>query len=113
LQLATTPLELIQPSLFNLVKCYLDGFPEIIAARPDYLNRVIQFAGLSLIHRVEITIQVDRVFGNHGIMLLQVAKQLLCTPQAAMKTLFGNNFVGVASLFAERLEEKENRLVTT
>jgi hypothetical protein len=120
LQLATTPLELIQPSLFSLVESYLDGFPEIIAARPDYLDRAIQFAGLSLIHRVEITIQVDRVFGNHGIMLLQVAKQLLCTPQAAMKTLFGNNFVGgsgafalaIASLFAERLEEKENRLLT-
>jgi hypothetical protein len=92
LQLATTPLELIQPSLFNLVKSYLDGFPEIIAARPDYLDRAIQFAGLSLIHRVEINIQVDRIFGNHGIVLLQVAKQLLCTPQAAMKTLFGNNF---------------------
>lgn len=92
LQLATTPLELIQPSLFSLVECYLDGFPEILTARPDYLNRAIQFAGLSLIHRVEIIIQVDRVFGNHGIVLLQVAKQLLCTPQAAMKTLFGNNF---------------------
>jgi hypothetical protein len=128
LQLATTPLELIQPSLFSLVESYLEGFPEIIAARPDYLDRAIQFAGLSLIHRVEITIQVDRIFGNHGIMLLQVAKQLLCTPQAAMKTLFGNDFVGVASLFsfrrgsanAERLvrgasasaEEKENRLIT-
>jgi hypothetical protein len=92
LQLATTPLESIQPSLFSLVESYLDGFPEIVAARPDYLDRAIQFAGLSLIHRVEIIIQVDRVFGNHGIVLLQVAKQLLCTPQAAMKTLFGNNF---------------------
>jgi Phosphotransferase enzyme family len=91
LQLATTPLELIQPSLFSLVESYLDGFPEIVIARPDYLDRAIQFAGLSLIHRVEITIQVDRVFGNHGIMLLQVAKQLLCTPQAAMQTLFGHN----------------------
>lgn len=113
LQLATTPLELIQPSLFSLVESYLEGFPEIVIARPDYLDRAIQFAGLSLIHRVEITIQVDRVFGNHGIMLLQVAKQLLCTPQAAMQTLFGNNFVGVASLFAKRLpQQKENRLVT-
>jgi Phosphotransferase enzyme family len=92
LQLATTPLESIQPSLFSLVESYLVGFPEIVAARPDYLDRAIQFAGLSLIHRVEIIIQVDRLFGNHEIMLLQVAKQLLCTPQAAMKTLFGNKF---------------------
>ncbi len=100
LQLATTPLELIQPSLFSLVESYLEGFPEIIAARPDYLDRAIQFAGLSLIHRVEITIQAERIFGNHGIMLLQVAKQLLCTPQAAMKTLFGNDFVGGSGAFA-------------
>jgi Phosphotransferase enzyme family len=92
LQLATTPLESIQPSLFGLVESYLDGFPEIVASRPDYLDRAIQFAGLSLIHRVEIIIQVDRIFGNHEIILLQVAKQLLCTPQAAMKTLFGNKF---------------------
>jgi serine/threonine protein kinase len=92
LQLATTPLELLQPSLFSLVQAYLAGFPEISTARPDYLNRAIQFAGLALIQRIEITIEVDRVFGNHGIIMLQVAKQLLCTPQAAMNTLFGSKF---------------------
>ena len=75
LQLATTPLELIQPSLFSLVESYLDGFPEILTTRPDYLNRAIQFAGLSLINRVEIIIQVDRVFGNHEIVLLQVDRK--------------------------------------
>jgi 5-methylthioribose kinase len=92
LQLATTPLELLQPSLFTLVRSYLDIFPEIITARPDYLDRAIQFAGLSLIQRVEGTIYEDRIFGNKGIIILQVAKQLICTPQAAMKTLFGSNF---------------------
>jgi hypothetical protein len=92
LQLTSTPLELIQPSLFSLVESYLASFPAITIARPDYLDRVIQFAGLSLIQRVEITIDEDRVFGNRGIVMLQVAKQLLCTPQAAMNTLFGSNF---------------------
>jgi Phosphotransferase enzyme family len=92
LQLATTPLELLQPSLFSLVKSYLASFPVIIISRPDYLDRVIQFAGLALIQRVEITIDEDRLFGNRGIVMLQVAKQLLCTPQAAMNTLFGSNF---------------------
>lgn len=91
LQLTGTPLELIQPSLFSLVQSYLASFPAIMIARPDYLDRVIQFAGLSLIQRIEITIDEDRVFGNRGIMMLQVAKQLLCTPQAAMNTLFGSN----------------------
>lgn len=93
LQLATTPLELLQPSLSNLVQSYLEGFPEIMIARPDYLDRVIQFAGLCLIERVEISIDEDRIFGNRGIVMLQVAKQLICTPKAAMGTLFGNDFV--------------------
>jgi hypothetical protein len=92
LQLAATPLELIQPSLFILIQSYLEGFPAITLARPDYLDRVIQFAGLALIQRIEINIDEDRIFGNRGIVMLQVAKQLLCTPQAAMSTLFGREF---------------------
>ncbi len=92
LQLATTPLELLQPSLFTMVQSYLAGFPSILSARPDYLDRVIQFAGLALIQRIEITIDEDRIFGNRGIIMLQVAKQLLCTPQAAIKTIFGSDF---------------------
>jgi Phosphotransferase enzyme family len=90
LQLATTPLELLQPSLFNLVRSYLDRFPAIMDARPDFLDRSIQFAGLSLIQRIEIRIDDYRLFGNRGIVMLQVAKQLLCAPQAAMNTLFGS-----------------------
>ncbi len=92
LQLATTPLESLQPSLSILVQSYLVVFSDIIIARPDYLDRVIQFTGLALIQRVEITIDEDRIFGNRGILMLQVAKQLLCTPQTARNTLFGNNF---------------------
>jgi 5-methylthioribose kinase len=92
LQLATTPLELIQPSLFVLVQSYLASFPEILIARSDYLDRAIQFAGLSLIIRLETMVEDERMFGNRGIMILQVAKQLLCAPQAAMNTLFGSNY---------------------
>jgi serine/threonine protein kinase len=92
LQLTPTPLELLQPSLFNLIDAYLAGFPAIKISRPDYLDRVVQFAGLSLIQRIEIILDEDRVFGNRGIVMLQVAKQLICTPQAAMNTLFGSNF---------------------
>jgi 5-methylthioribose kinase len=91
LQLATTPLELLQPSLFILVQTYLNRFPQILAARPDFLDRSIQFAGLSLIIRLETMVEDERTFGNQGIIILQVAKQLLCAPQAAMNTLFGSN----------------------
>jgi Phosphotransferase enzyme family len=92
LQLATTPLELLQPSLGALVEAYLDSFPEIIAARIDYLDRAIQFTGLALIQRIEINIDETRTFGNRGIMMLQIAKQLLCEPQASINILFGTNF---------------------
>lgn len=92
LQLANTPLEQLQPSLSSLIESYIEVFPDIMLARPDYLNRVIQFAGLALIERIEITIDEERTFGNRGIVMLQVAKQLICTPQAAMNTVFGNSF---------------------
>lgn len=92
LQLATTPLELLQPSIGALVEAYLDSFPEIIAARIDYLDRAIQFTGLALIQRIEINIDETRTFGNRGIMMLQIAKQLLCDPKASINILFGTNF---------------------
>ena len=91
LQLATTPLELLQPSLFEIVQAYLAGFPEILIERPDYLDRVVQFAGLALMQQVEGTLSEQRSFDNRGMVILQVAKQLICTPQAAMNTLFGTN----------------------
>jgi Phosphotransferase enzyme family len=91
LQLATTPLELLQPSLFALVQAYLAEFPAITLSRPDYLDRAIQFAGLALIQNIEGKIYAERTFDNRGIVILQVAKQLICTPQAAMNTLFGAN----------------------
>lgn len=94
LQLATTPLELLQPSLLALTQAYLDRFPAIVTARPDFIDRAIQFAGLALIQRIEITIDEDRLFGNRGMMMLQVAKQLLCTPRAAIGTLFGSDALG-------------------
>ncbi len=96
LQLAATPLELLQPSLSVLVETYLEGFPEITISRPDYLDRVIQFTGLSLIQRIKITMDGDRVFGNRGIIMLEVAKQLLCAPQIAKNTLFGNKITQIA-----------------
>ena len=91
LKLATTPLELLQPSLFALVQTYLAEFPAIMLAHSDYLDRVIQFAGLALIQNIEGKIYAERNFDNRGIVILQVAKQLICTPQAAMNTLFGTN----------------------
>jgi Phosphotransferase enzyme family len=89
--LAATPLELLQPSIFTFVHSYLNYFPEIRAARPQYLLEVLRYTGLSLIIRIQANLENEQMFGNQGIVMLQVAKQLLCTPAAFMSTVFGAN----------------------
>lgn len=89
LRLAAIPLQLLQPSLSSLVSEYLTNFPEILELRPDFLQQVVQFAGFSLIRAIQAKLQHERTFGNSGICILQVAKSLLCRPQASMTTIFG------------------------
>ncbi|AFY32115.1 phosphotransferase family protein [Calothrix sp. PCC 7507] len=89
LRLATTPLELLQPSIRELVTAYLTHFPEILEHRPDFLRRVVQFCGLALIKAIQAQLQHEKTFGNRGICMLQVAKSLLCRPEASMTTIFG------------------------
>ncbi|MGK7921420.1 MAG: phosphotransferase [Trichodesmium sp.] len=89
LRLATTPLELLQPSIASFVLTYLDTFPEIVEHFPDFLPRAIQFAGFSLIQQIQAMIQYQKSFGNTGIAMLQVAKTLLCRPQQSIPTIFG------------------------
>ncbi|MBK1988569.1 aminoglycoside phosphotransferase family protein [Sphaerospermopsis aphanizomenoides BCCUSP55] len=89
LRLAAIPLQLLQPTLSSLVTAYLANFPEIIELRPDFLEIVVQFTGFSLIRSIQARLQHERTFGNSGICILQVAKSLLCRPQASMTTIFG------------------------
>jgi Phosphotransferase enzyme family len=91
LRLATTPLEELQPSIASSVEAYLCCFPQTIKHRPDFLNRVVQFAGLSLIEQIQSSIQYQKSFGNAGISTLQVAKSLLCRPEQSMFTIFGES----------------------
>ncbi|MFM2064906.1 MAG: hypothetical protein RLZZ507_4577 [Cyanobacteriota bacterium] len=88
LRLASIPLQLLQPSLSALVRAYLANFPEIIEHRPDFLERVLQFSGFALIRSIQAKLQHERTFGNAGICILQVAKSLLCRPQASITTIF-------------------------
>ena len=90
LRLATTPLELLQPSIVALVNGYFHSFPEIVGHCPDFLGRVVQFSGLALIQAILATLQHDKTFGNTGISMLQVAKALLCRPEESMETVFGH-----------------------
>jgi hypothetical protein len=89
LRMAMTPLETIAPSLGVLICSYLTDFPEILERRPDFLKRVVQFAGLSLINGIQSNLQYQKSFNNTGICMLQVAKSLLCRPEASIATVFG------------------------
>ncbi|WP_414530587.1 phosphotransferase [Nodularia chucula] len=89
LKLAMTPLELLHPSIGKLTQAYLNTFPEILEYRPDFLKRVVQFTGFSLIQQIRAMIQYQKSFGNMGIAMLQVAKTLLSRPEQSMLTIFG------------------------
>ena len=89
LRLAMTPLEQLQPSLARLTQAYLHTFPEILEHRPALLQQVVQFSGFTLIQRIQAMIQYKKSFGNAGIVMLQVAKTLLCRPKESMPTIFG------------------------
>ncbi|MBW4643639.1 MAG: aminoglycoside phosphotransferase family protein [Goleter apudmare HA4340-LM2] len=89
LRLAVTPLEVLQPSILALIRSYLNAFPMILEYRQDLILRVIQFAGLALIHRIHEMIKCRKYFDNADICMLQVAKNLLTMPEQGVLTVFG------------------------
>lgn len=91
LSLAIVPLDRVQPSIASLTRAYLQSFPEILIDRPDFLERVIQFAGLGLIQGIQAEIDYQKTLGNISIAQLQVAKTLLCRPIQSMPTVFGTS----------------------
>jgi hypothetical protein len=90
LSLATCPLETIKPSLEGLLRGYLDIFPEILADRPDFVSRIVQFAGIGIIDRITYYIEYHHPFDNQALCKLQVAKNLLCNPEKGIEIVFGN-----------------------
>ena len=89
LHLALTPLESLQPSIIALIRAYLNAFPMILEYRNDFIVRVIQVAGLALIHQIQDMITCQKSFNNADICMLQVAKSLLTMPQQGVLTIFG------------------------
>ncbi len=89
LRLATIPLETLQPSIAHLIQAYLKTFPTVIERRPDFIKRVVQFSGAALIGEIISSIKYQKTFGNTGICMLQVAKSLVCRPEASLPTIFG------------------------
>jgi len=89
LQLSTVPLESIQPLIVALTRAYISNFPEILEYCPDFLKRLVQFAGLSLIYSVLALIDSFKGFNNQSICRLQLAKNLICKPEKSFISVFG------------------------
>lgn len=90
LGLATCPLEKITPSLEAFLRGYLAVFPQILVDRPDFVRRVVQFAGIGIIDRLSYYIEYHYAFNNQALCKLQVAKNLLCNPEKGIEIVFGN-----------------------
>lgn len=97
LRLAAVPLSMIQPSLSTLVSSYLNTFPAILETRPNFCQLVMQFSGLALIRAIQARVQYEKIFDNSSICMLQVAKSLLCRPQASIPTILGMEFSTITS----------------
>jgi hypothetical protein len=89
LHLAITPLELLQPSLLGLIRAYVKTFPMIMEYQSEFLARVMQFTGLALINQIQANIKSHKHFGNSDIYMIDVAKNLLTTPQESILSIFG------------------------
>jgi hypothetical protein len=53
------------------------------------ITRTIQFAGFALIQQIQAQLQYNKMFGNQGICMLQVAKSLLSRPERSLVTITG------------------------
>jgi hypothetical protein len=89
LDLAMIPISELQPSILALTRGYVDAFPQILEYRPDFVSRVVQFAGLALINHLEATIKYHKHFDISGISILEVARKLITLPQQSVLTVFG------------------------
>ncbi len=89
LNMAAVPLADIQGSTSAVVQSYLTHFPHILVHQPDFIVRLTQFTGLGLLRQVQLWIAHKSPIGNIEMAMTQVAKSLLCDPQAAISTVFG------------------------
>ena len=82
IQLATIPLEVVRPSLVAMTKGYINTYPKILEDYPEFLKRVIQFAGLGLIYQLltEFQLQPEMAL-SHEKLYFFIAAQLLCNPE--------------------------------
>lgn len=82
IQLATIPLEVVRPSLVAMTKAYINTYPKILEDYPEFIKRVVQFAGLGLIYQLlrEFQLRPEMAF-NIQTLYFFIAPQLLCKPE--------------------------------
>jgi hypothetical protein len=82
LQLAAIPLEVVHPSIVAMTKAYISTHPKVLEEDPEFLKRVIQFAGLGLIYQLLAEFQFQpEIALNHQQLYSYIASQLLCKPE--------------------------------
>ena len=82
IQLATIPLEVVRPSLVAMTKAYINTYPKILEDYPEFIKRVIQFAGLGLIYQLLTKFQLQPEMAlSHQKLYFFIASQLLCKPE--------------------------------
>ncbi|ARV61747.1 LPS biosynthesis choline kinase [Nostocales cyanobacterium HT-58-2] len=115
LLLASVPLEALQPSIIALILAYLDTFPMILDYHCDFVQRVIRFAGLVLIHQIEENIKLYKCFDTSSIQIFEFAKKLLTKPQESVLSVFGIAESEIVKLFVksaqDSYQETENKLL--
>ncbi len=93
LKLAVVPISQLQPSMAALMRAYLEIFPQVLSERPNWIERVIQFAGAVLIEEILAKIEYHELFNNTDVCKIMVAKSLLERPNQAMHTVFGTPII--------------------
>ncbi|MFM7365276.1 MAG: phosphotransferase family protein [Cuspidothrix sp.] len=115
LNLAMIPLEVLQPSILALTRAYLGTFPRILASHPDFIVRVVKFAGLALIQQIQNQTQCQKHFDNSSLCMFKVANNLLTIPEKSVLTIFGISeseiFQSVSSLQEIPQPRQEQQLV--
>ncbi|MEG4440576.1 hypothetical protein QUB47_01235 [Microcoleus sp. AT9_B5] len=82
LQLATIPLEAVRPSIVAMTKAYINTYPKVLEDYPEFLKRVVQFAGLGLIYQLLTKFQLQpEIALSHQNLYFFIAAQLLCKPE--------------------------------
>ncbi|BAY10901.1 aminoglycoside phosphotransferase family protein [Calothrix sp. NIES-2098] len=85
IQLAAIPLEVVRPSIVATIKAYINAHTKVLEGYPEFLRRVIQFAGLAVIYQLLTEFQFQpEIALCHQEVYFYIAAQLLCKPEKFM-----------------------------